>query len=300
MFTLLIAAALSPDAAACSPAEASPISSYPVAEALDVRLNQQLLIEFGGGYGAGDYGIEVFDTSSDEPIEGSLSFECANQGGFSDPCIALFVPDGGSWPKHSDIGWQVQPDWLTPDSSGSEYYTLQGSFSTSDESHGGDAPESLSLTGDFTEWIVADGMCEDQDRLLGEFVLQGDAVEGGSLVELIVSIEFDGDDSQPEESIADVVILDEAGLFSLDLNAGILATDEYACFSARVFSADGSDYAQIDGPCVRWGDGGSKRMICGTGMGFGWGCSTLAVYDPLSTSWLGLLGLVTLLRRQRR
>lgn len=301
MFGLLIAAVLTPDAEACSPAEGEPIASYPVSEASDVELNQQLLIEFSGGAGVDEYSISVFDVASEEPIEGSLFFECANQGGLSDPCVALFAPDGGSWPEHSDIRWHIQPDWLDSDSSSSEYYTLQGSFSTSDDFHEGYAPENLSLEGSFTEWILADGMCEDQDRLHGEFVLEGDAIEAGSLVELMVSIWSDGENARgglPEESVADVVILDEAGRFSLALNARIPATYEIACFSARVFSADGSDYAQVDGPCLQWEDSDYPEMYCGTGLGFG--CSTMAVYDPLSTTWLGLLGLVTLLRRQRR
>jgi hypothetical protein len=303
MFTLLIAAALAPDAAACSPAEALPIASYPVSEASDVELNQRLLIEFSGGSGADDYGIQVFDATSEAPIEGQLSIECANQGGFSDPCMAIFVPERGNWPARSDIRWYIQPEWLAADSSDTDYYDLYGRFSTSDEYHKGYAAQSLLLTGDFTEWIVADGMCEDQDRLLGEFVLEGDGLEAGSLVELIVSVESEEENSRgglPEESIVDLVILEETGPFSLELHAGIPATYEYACYSARVFTADGSDYAQVDGPCLQWEDGESPEMLCGTGLGFGLGCSTLLVSDPLSASWLGLLGLVTLLRRQRR
>jgi MYXO-CTERM domain-containing protein len=295
MITLLLAATLLPEAAACSPAPAEPVASYPVVSGEDTALNQTLLILYSGGY-LDNPEIEVINSTNQEPIEGNLAFHCAQ--GFGRPCVGLFKPDGGAWPSNSVVLWEIAPSWVDKDSDYLDEVGMSGSFSTSDWLYAGEPPTDLALTGELTMFIPAD-QCDDDERILGEFTLSGVAIEPGGLVELIWWEENDADDLDDaevltEEAVTAVAILDESGNFAMDLDASILATDNTVCFLARVYSADGTNSSQVDGPCLQWGEEGpNSQAECG-----GAGCSSSNGPGSPAGIWLGLLGLVAFSRRR--
>ena len=296
MIPLLLAATLLPEAVACDPAPAEAISSFPAINGGDTALNQTLLILFSGGY-LDDTEIEVLNTTTQEAIEGELAFQCAT--GFGRPCVGMFKPEGGAWPGNSEIVWEIAPSWVDKDSDYFDEVSLNGSFSTSDWLHAGNPPNNLELIGELTQFVPANS-CDRNEHFRGLFTVSGVASEAGALVELIWWEDggtTDWDDDLTEEKVTTVAILEDSGNFSIELDASVIATNNPVCFMARVYSADGTDSTQVDGPCLQFGEpqhgeGPSSQMECGAG------CSSSKGPGSLTSTWLALLGLVGFSRRR--
>jgi len=210
----------------------------------------------------------------------------------------MFKPESGAWPANSEIVWEVAPSWVDKDSDYFDEVSMVGAFSTSDWLHAGEPPTGLELTGELTEFVPAD-YCGWDERIVGDFTLSGHSIEPGGLVELVWWKDNDEGEltdtaSLTEEAVSTVAILEESGNFSLDLGAVVFASEGTFCFTARVFSADGSDYAQVNGPCLEWGGGHSGgKTDCG-----GAGCSSSNGPGSPAAAWLGLLGLMAFSRRR--
>jgi hypothetical protein len=248
-------------------------------------LNQRLLIDFSPGVDIFEIpaSLQVWDVSGivEEVIPGSEELLCATHDNISH-CVLAFTPDSGCWPADSSIGWIVTGGW------GEEIQELlSGGFQTTDWLSAANAKEGT-LEGEWLVWYDADGMCIGEETLSGSFHFTGHYIEPGSVLELWM-------EREDESILAAIEVLHEGGDIDLDLDIWVAASEAETCFDALIRSPEGAEVALVEGPCLEWGaeeddESLGHRLFCATASGSG----------KTSGIFFGLMGLLTVLRRQRQ
>ena len=281
MFSILLSL-LSPEAIACSEIAPQPVASFPDSGAVDTALNQRLIIEYNGGHHLQAPVLEAhqFDVDALLPIEGVMDWTCASGGLDRGTCILTFLPESGAWPMEGSISWQLAAASGGP-------IIFSGDFHTSDWLSAGTAPVNAELQGEWLAWNEADGMCDFKDSLSANFEFSASAVEAGSVLELWMERE--------DTSVLvrhDVMV--QGGDVDLDLEAFVLASHAEACFEMSMIGPDGVEVGSVEGPCLQMEQPGPVPNESGGGL-----CATASNGGRTAGFFLGLLGLVTVIRRQR-
>lgn len=294
----IILALFSSDAHACSPMPASALWSFPSDLASDVAINQPLHFRINSG-DFGDVSFNIWNTTTEVPIEGSISYACSDEPNGWDHCLATFIPDGGFWGANAQVSWSATP---SEDVMGA----LSGSFSTSDEVRASELPESVAVQAEMLEWRPVENECDTFETIRIDMSLESDFWQQGSIIQVLQqgvsedqnhdssdreSDSSEGDSTIPEElsepHVIHQVLVREGTEMQFEFD--ILASEEEHCFSIRVQSADTRDFQQYDGPCLQW-----NGHVPGSGIS----CATSAQSRGQSLAWATLFLALSLRRRR--
>jgi MYXO-CTERM domain-containing protein len=276
---------LSPEAVACSEIAPQPVASFPDSGAVDTALNQRLIIEYNGGFNIQPPFLEAYQVDGDALllIEGEMGWTCANGNLDRGACFLTFLPESGSWPMDSSISWQLAAASGGP-------IVFSGDFQTTDWLSAGAAPLNSELQGEWLDWIEADGMCTFQDSLSGSFDFSASSVEGGSVLELWM-------EGEGESVLVGHEVIVQGGEVELELPAFVLASTAEYCFEVSMVGPDGVETGSVEGPCLQWSQ--HDPIPNEAALDRGWLCATASNGGRTAGFFLGLMGLVTVIRRRR-
>ena len=278
----LILALFAPESQACIPEPANALWGFPSDLSSDVAINQPLQFKIDAG-GYGDVSFSVWNSTTEAPIEGTVSFTCSDDPNGRDQCIATFMPDGGSWNPNTPISWSATPseDFMP---------SLSGSFSTSDQVSPAKLPEAVSIQAEMLEWKPVENECDSVETIRIDMSLESDFWQEGSLVQILHEGKSD-DSTQPEELTEPLVVHQILVRDGTEMNVqfDILASEEEQCFTVWVQSADTLDFQQYDGLCLQW-----SSHVPGSGIG----CATSKGSRSQRMAWATLF-LALGLRRRR-
>lgn len=287
----LILALFTPDAHACSPEPASALWSFPSDRASDVAINQPLQFRINSG-GYGDVSFNIWNSTTEAPIEGSVSFACSDEPNGWDHCLATFIPDGGSWDANTQVSWSATP-------SETSMGILSGSFSTSDKVSASELPESVAVEAEMLEWRPVGNECDTFETIRINMSLDTDFWQQGSIIQVLQEGANEGQDHDSREGdstlsegpsephVIHQILVREGTETQFDFD--ILASEEEQCFSIRVQSADTRDVQQYDGLCLQW-----DRHVPGSGIS----CATSNGSQGPRMAWAVLFLALGLGRRQ--
>ena len=281
MFSIILALA-TPDALACSPAPNSALWSYPADQASDVAVNQPLQFRITAG-GFGDIDFQVWNSNTEEPIDGMISYSCSNDPNGWNHCLATFLPDGGNWQTDAQVSWSASPDEDFGDPA------LTGSFTTTDWMIAGELPSTVDIDAEMVAWKPVENSCDSVEAIEIQMSLDLDFIQTGSIIQIMKEIkgnEAQGD-AAPEPYVAHQLLVREDT--ELDFAFDIGATENEQCFNVWVYSPDGGNMDQFEGPCLQW-----NSHVPGSGTG----CATSNGSRSQGMAWAALFLALSLRRRR--